>query len=74
MKVRLLTSIAGSHVAYDFGQVVEVSPAVGLAWVHEGLATAVDATGVPSPDAAPEAAVTTPPEQAILPRARGRRR
>ena len=77
MKVRLLTSIAGADVAYDYGQVVEVSEVVARAWVAGGLAVALEAPapaapGVPDRTAPIETATVTPPEDASVRRKKGR--
>jgi len=54
MKIEMNTSMAGADVSYVPGQVIEVSPEIGAAWIAAGIAGPADPT--------PETRVTAPAE------------
>lgn len=68
MKVRMLTSMVAANWSYAPGDIVDVEPRVAKAWIEAGLATPVK--GGPEP----EAAMLEPPERAVLPAAKRRKR
>lgn len=41
MRIRMLTSVAGADVSWNYGDLVEVREDVGRAWVKEGIASRV---------------------------------
>jgi hypothetical protein len=67
MRVRMLTSVAGS-MSYDVGQVVSLDLSLAHAWIGAGLAELVRE----EPDV--EAAIVTPPEHTMRDRPRRRDR
>jgi len=54
MKIRMLTSMAGHDFSYMPGEIIEVTPEIGAAWIAAGIAGPADPT--------PEPRVTAPAE------------
>ena len=65
MRVRALTSFAGSGVSVGMGDEFELPE--GVDWLRAGLVEVI-------PEPEQEKAVAEPPEKAVKPRARGRKK
>lgn len=67
MKVRLKVSVAGPTVSWRPGQVVELPEPVAVEWIRIGHAE-------PAPEGPETATAPAPPEKAVRPAARKRKK
>ena len=76
MRVRMLTTAAGAMGVFQSGAVVDVPDLQGAAFVAGGYAVALDPKPgkLPEPGRGVEAAAFEPPEKAVRPPAKKKRR
>lgn len=76
MRVRMLTTAAGAMGVFQSGAVVDVPEMMGEAWCSGGYAVALDPKPgkLPEPGRGVEAAAFEPPERAIRPPVKKKRR